>query len=279
VTTARERFRAVVREDPGDLATPCLLIAYELSEVADPTPDAVLAAGHAALDELAAQVPTPDYAGLRSVLGRMAGRTEDHRRLESSLLPDVLRTGHGLPILLSVVWLEVARRAEIAACGLGVPGRFLVAIGADHEQSIAADAIAGLCTLVDPFAGGARLDPLQVQDLARQGGAAGEGLDLVRLLEPAAPVEVLHRILRNVRTWGARPERAGTALAACELALLLPRRPTGLTREHAELLGRTGRFLESAAAYDAYADAMEDAEPEAAARARVAGRLARARLN
>jgi regulator of sirC expression with transglutaminase-like and TPR domain len=209
----------------------------------------------------------------------MSGRPQDHRRLESSLLPDVLRTGHGLPILLSVVWLEVARRAGISACGLGVPGRFLIAVGATHEQSIAPDAIAGLCTLVDPFAAGSRLDPLQVQDLARQAGATDEELDLVRLLEPAAPVEVLHRILRNVRMWGARPERAGTALAACELALLLPRRPTGLTREHAELLGRTGRFLEAASAYDAYADAVADVDPEGAARAQVAARLARSRLN
>ncbi|HSR24469.1 MAG TPA: transglutaminase family protein, partial [Candidatus Eisenbacteria bacterium] len=170
MTTARDGFRAVVRDDPGDLATPCLLLAHALSDDPDSPPDATVAAGHAALDALAAQVSGHDHAALLAVLGRMAGRPGDHRRLEASLLPDVLRTGHGLPILLSIVWLEVARRSGIAACGLGVPGRFLIAVGASHEQSVAADVIAGLCTLADPFDGGSTLRIDQVQEFARQAG-------------------------------------------------------------------------------------------------------------
>jgi hypothetical protein len=104
-------------------------------------------------------------------------------------------------------------------------------------------------------------------------------LDPVSLLEPAAPVDVLHRILRNIRAWADRPERLAVALAACEFALALPRRPTSLTHEHAELLRRTGRFREAADAYAAYADAVEAADADAAERARISGRLARARLN
>jgi regulator of sirC expression with transglutaminase-like and TPR domain len=279
VTSTHEAFRAIVRDDPADLATPCLLIARALSEFTTASEADVVAAGNARLDALAAQVHRPDLEGLHGALRGYAGRPEDHRRLESSLLPEVLRSQRGLPILLSVVWLEVARRAAVPACGLAIPGRFVIAVGADHEQSIAPDAVAGLCTLVDPFAGGVPLTIAQVQDIARQGGADAESLDPVRLLAPAAPVDVLHRILRNIRMWAGRPERAQVALAACEFALLLPRRPIALTREHAELLGRTGRFKEAATSYAAYADAIESVDPEAAERARVNGRLARGRLN
>jgi regulator of sirC expression with transglutaminase-like and TPR domain len=256
-----------------------LLIAHALSESTAAAETDVVRAGRARLDELAEQVTQADYQGLLATLHGYEGRLQDHRRLESSLLPEVLRSKRGLPILLSVVWLEVGRRAGVPACGLAIPGRFVIAVGADHEQSIAPDAVAGLCTLVDPFAAGKSLTIEQVQDIARSGGADAESLDPVRLLAPAAPVDVLHRILRNIRVWAGRPERAPIALAACEFALLLPRRPIALTREHAELLGRTGRFQEAAASYAAYADAIEGVDAEAAERARVSGRLARARLN
>jgi regulator of sirC expression with transglutaminase-like and TPR domain len=284
-TPIREAFRAVVRDDPADLATPCLLIAAELSPDAatqnDSAGSEVIAGGHAELDALAANVPADGKPRdrLHAALEGFSGAPRDLRALEGSLLPDVLRRRSGLPILLSVVWLEVARRSGIDACGLGVPGRFLIAVGTSHEQSVSADVVAGTSELVDPFAGGAALTLEDVVRIARQHGALGSALDPVRLLEPAAPVDVLHRILRNIRAWADRPERLAVALAACELALLLPRRPTALTHEHAELLRRTGHFREAATAYAAYADAIESADAEAAERARIAGRLALARLN
>jgi hypothetical protein len=84
-------------------------------------------------------------------------------------------------------------------------------------------------------------------------------------------------MLRNVQRWADRPERVGVGLAACELALLLPRHDALLRREHAQWLARCGRFVEAAAAYDAFADLMgdDDAGRDAASQAR----MMRARLN
>jgi regulator of sirC expression with transglutaminase-like and TPR domain len=280
VTELRQRFRDIVRADPEDLAAPCLIIAAEAEQRADEV-DVLLAAGQAALDALAAAVPpqgSPDER-LRQALKAFHGEPSSYAALESSLLTAVLSTQRGLPILLSVVWLETARRAGIGACGLALPGRFVVAVGTEHEQPQAADLVAGTCVVVDPFSGGRLLSLDDVRDIAREHGGDEAADDLETLLAPAAPVDVLHRILRNIVRWADRPERTPTALWACEYALLLPRRPVTLLREHAELLGRSGRFLEAADAYERFAGEVDLVDAEAAERAQILSRLNRARLN
>lgn len=282
MTGPRERFRDAVRADPEDLATPCLLIGAEADQrLTDLEVDALLAEGHGALDRLAEQVPGPGTADerLRQALGGFHADASAYALLESSLLPHVLATHRGLPILLSVVWLETARRAGIGACGLALPGRFVVAVGTEHEQPQSADLVAGTCVVVDPFDGGRPLSLDDVRAIAREHGGTEAADDVETLLTPAAPVDVLHRILRNIVRWADGPERTPTALWACEYALLLPRRPATLLREHAELLGRSGRFIEASDTYARFADEVELVDAEAAERARILGRLNRARLN
>src|SRR5674536_283646 len=89
----------------------------------------------------------PPVEALRGVLAGFTGDARDYADLRSSLLPEVLRRRAGLPILLSVVWLEVARRCGIPADGIGLPGHFVVRVGDNCVDNY-----------VDPFAGGARLD-------------------------------------------------------------------------------------------------------------------------
>ena len=64
------------------------------------------------------------------------------------MLDLVLTRRRGLPILLSVVYVEVARRAGIQIAGVGLPGHFVVGhFGTDPP------------VLLDPFAGGGRYTP------------------------------------------------------------------------------------------------------------------------
>src|SRR5664280_459569 len=141
--TSRERFAAVVRTEPVDLGLACLLIAAQ----ADPTLD--IRAAQAELDRLARSVDPrrPPVEALRGVLAGFTGDARDYADLRSSLLPEVLCRRAGLPILLSVVWLEVARRCGIPADGIGLPGHFVVRVGDNYVDNY-----------VDPFAGGDRLD-------------------------------------------------------------------------------------------------------------------------
>ena len=63
------------------------------------------------------------------------------------------------------------------------------------------------------------------------------------MLRPADPLDVVLRILNNVRAWAAaRPERSDVSLWAVELSLLLPSHPARLRYERAQLLVQTGGF-------------------------------------
>ncbi|MEV4616030.1 transglutaminase-like domain-containing protein [Kitasatospora sp. NPDC049258] len=288
---SRSRFRTAARAEHPDPVLLCLLAAAEhtLGELGrpegteePPTLDALLSACHAALDRHAAAIrhavlergpngPEETAALLAAVLGgreRFHGRQADYRRLESSLLPDVLRRRRGLPITLSLVWSEVAARAGLTVHGIALPGHFIVAVGAPEGGN---DFV-----LADPYHGGRLLD---LADAAKLVHAAGQRFS-TELLTPAQPLDIVLRVLGNIRSWAAdRPEQARTQLWATELALLLPRHPAQLRLERAELLVRTGDFLAGAAEMDSYAEILDAFDPEAATRVRHEAKAARHRLN
>ncbi|WP_163553098.1 transglutaminase-like domain-containing protein [Candidatus Frankia alpina] len=193
-----------------------------------------------------------------------AGSAGDYDDLRSSLLPDVLRRRRGLPILLSVVWLEVAHRLGVASYLVGLPGHVVVAVGSPEDF-----------VLVDPFAAG-RL--LTIHDAAAKVRATGVAFNRAHLA-PMDPQDVLARILGNIRILAARSDTPRTRLWAVELSLLLPHHPASLRRERGELRVRLGDFLGGAIDLTAFADTVAEVEPAAAAAARQAAAAARARLN
>ena len=239
---SRERFAELVRSPDCDVAEACLLIGCEVE------PDLLVTDYLVELDVLAATVTSKDVGGLQRALGAFHGEATDYEDLRASLLHAVLRRRRGLPILLSVVWTEVARRVGLEASALGLPGHVLTLVGG---------------TVVDPFSGGTVVHAPH---------------------EPVLdPVSLLLRVLNNVR---ALTERQGmsldsvrTRLWATELSLLLPRHPVELRREQGELLLRLGSFVAGAEALEAYAEAVEAAAPAQAEDARRHARLGRARLN
>ncbi|OEU86285.1 hypothetical protein DB35_14515 [Streptomyces abyssalis] len=231
------------------------------------------------LDRLAGLLPyaasrTPEQwaHALEELLGRelgFHGLPEDYRRLESSLLQSVLHRRRGLPILLSVVWMEVARRAGAPVYGVGLPGHFVIGFGDP----------AGSHALADPYNGGRLLSAGDLELLVA--GATGTRTPLsAATLHPAGPLEIVLRILNNIRAWAAiRPEQSGVQLWALDFSLLLPHRPARLRHERARLLVERGDFLGGAAELEEYASAIEAMEPGEAEQVRKAARAARARLN
>lgn len=256
----RERFAEVVRREPVDLATALVLLAAEAAPPdADDAERVPLVPTLAHLDALAADARDDVEVavaqgrgaadGLRRALGERAGfggGEQDYGDVRASLLPEVLGRRRGLPILLGVVWVEVARRLDVPAHCLATPGHVLVLVDG---------------RLVDPFAGGHAVpDP--------GGRAAAYG----RL----EPLPLLLRVTANLRALSARLHDPRLGLWACELGLLLPHHPLSLRREHGLLLARAGRFAEGAAELESYA---EVAIGEDAAAAAAEARTARARLN
>lgn len=276
---SRARFHAEARAECPDPVLLCLLAGVEADPRADP--DEVVAAAEAVLGRLADTVrramgerdpvgPAAQAALLAAVLAgreRFHGRPSDYNRLDSSLLSAVLKRRRGLPIMLSLVWSAVAERAGLTVRGVALPGHFVVAVGEPGCGQV----------LVDPFHGGRTLTLDEAAELV----AAATGTALTEeMLAPAQPLDLVLRVLGNIRTWAAsRPEHARTQLWATDLALLLPRHPAQLRLERAEILVRVGDFLGGAAEMESYAAILDTFDPDSAARVRLEARAARHRLN
>jgi regulator of sirC expression with transglutaminase-like and TPR domain len=268
----RRRFAEEARSERPDLSTLCLLLGAEADGALDETG---MDAAQMELDRLAGQLPYRPggplswATALRHLLGGregFRGSPADYQRLESSLLHEVLLRRRGLPILLSVVWLEVARRAGAPVYGVALPGHFVVGFGPQEQQ-----------VLADPFDGGRVLSGSDAELLVA--GATGAPLH-PSMLTPADPLEVILRILNNIRAWAAaRPERSDVALWAVELSLLLPAHPARLRYERAQLLVQRGDFVEGAVELEAYAELIGAVDEGAAERVRGQARSARAMLN
>lgn len=268
----RRRFAEEARSQWPDLSALCLMIGAEADGTLD---EAGMDAAQIELDELAGRLPYrpgEPLAWARAV-GRLLGGTEgfrgtagEYERLESSLLHSVLRRRRGLPILLSVVWMEVARRAGAPVYGVALPGHFVVGFGTAGDR-----------VLADPFAGGRVLSGADTELLVA--GATGAPLEPAMLI-PAAPLQVIQRILNNIRAWAtARPERSDVALWAVELAMLLPSRPARLRYDRGRLLVQRGAFTEGAAELETYAELVSVVDPTAEEKARAQAHAARALLN
>ena len=275
MSATRARFAEVVRSEPVDVGLACLLIGGEVDRELD------VDASLAVLDSLAAQSraqltgrsPAAVAEALRRVLGEQAGFAgvpDDYADVRSSLLHEVLRRGRGLPILLSVVWVEVASRLGVQAYAVGLPGHVVVGLGEPEDEHV----------LVDPYAGGRVLTRSEADELVLRTTGA-----LLRPdhLQPLPAGDLLLRLLNNVRVLAARQppglEAAALRLWATELSLLLPRHPVGLRRERGELLVRLGDHLAGADELETFAMVVDGADEEAAQAARREARQARAQLN
>ncbi|MGV9617749.1 transglutaminase family protein [Streptomyces tendae] len=276
----RRRFAEEARSERPDLATLCLLVGAEADGTLD---EAGLDAAQVELDRLAGQLPfrpgTPRAwaLALRDLLGErygFHGVAADYQRLESSLLHEVLRRRRGLPILLSVVWLEVARRAGAPVYGVALPGHFVVGLGTESgpESGSLEERV-----LVDPFDGGRVLSGQDAEVLVA--GATGAELR-ESMLEPAAPLDVVSRVLNNIRAWAARrPEQSAVGLWAIDLALMLPAHAARLRYERARLLVQRGEFAAGAGELEAYAEVVGAVDQAVAEEVRGEARAARAMLN
>ena len=255
---SRRRFAETMRAPEPDLGLACLLIGAEVF------PDLDVAEGLAALDALAEDaapwmVSGEEAPGLRRVLADdhgFRGYGDDYGDLRASLLHEVLRRRRGLPILLSVVYLEVARRAGVEAYGIGLPGHFVVEVAGQ---------------LMDPFYGG-RL--VSRGDLVMRVGQVGDDD-----FEPWPVPSIVSRVLANVRAASTRHDRLRTRLWAVELSMLIPSHSLLLRRERGEILVQLGDYLAGAFELEAYADAVASVDPEAADHALRSARMSRARLS
>ena len=172
----------------------------------------------------------------------LAGNNEDYYNAGNSMLNRVLETRLGLPITLSVIYMEIARRLAKPVAGIGLPGHFIVYYD-DGDYS----------TYIDPFHGGALIDIAGCCELAQ-----------VESLEPGMLDPVDHRSiamrminnLRNVYFSKREPVKAERVLD-----LLIAANPLS-AEEHKQrgvVLLQQERMAESLAAFSRYLELAPNA--------------------
>lgn len=145
--------------------------------------------------------------GLFHVEG-FAGNTVDYANPLNSFLDSVLESRQGIPITLSIIYIEVARRLNLDSSGVGFPGHFLVKIHADGEDVI-----------VDPFYG-CIMDEQDCEKRLRDVAGQDAVLD-PRMLETTPHREILSRVLRNLKLHHIGQKDYEASLSCSERILLL----------------------------------------------------------
>ena len=229
---------------PGDdLATPALLIARIEYPRLDPRAsleliDAIGEEGRSRVQRL-----TPG-ASLEARVTALAsflfdelgftGNDLEYNDPRSSCLNEVLERRMGLPITLSMLFLEVARRANIPALGVGFPGHFLVRVPAtgdvlDLDQDL----------IVDPFNRGALLSPLDCLALLRRHGGDDARFE-PSMLAAATKVQILERMLINLKRLYVRFRSYPQARRVTDLLIALDPNAADELRDRGLMASRLG---------------------------------------
>jgi regulator of sirC expression with transglutaminase-like and TPR domain len=237
VHPARKHFRALIHEPDAqlNLAEAALCIAWEEQGSLRPADTLreldMLADGARA--RLASRTNPAEVINTlnRYLFGELEfkGNTWNYNDPANSFLDRVLATRAGLPITLSIVYLEVGWRLGLPMSGVALPGHFLARYGTG------ANAI-----FVDPFNRG-RLwsrDECVTQIATFYGEASPT--TVARIMEPPSRRAILARLLRNLKNLYVEQGALREALAAVDRILLLEPDAASEVRDRGLMRARLG---------------------------------------
>lgn len=207
------------------------------------TTDAIIALNHYLFQELG-----------------FAGNTQEYYDPRNSFLNDVIDRRLGIPITLSILYLEIGRRIGLPLHGVSFPVHFLV------KCTVRDGAI-----VLDPYARGASLglDDLVARLRSWHGGVEPDRELVRKLLAAAGNREILARVLRNLKGVYLRRGDLARALAAADRGVtLLPDGADGY-RERAAIYLRLECFRAALADFRRYLALKPDAADAGAIAAKI----------
>ena len=179
----------------------------------------------------------------------LRGDHTDYDHPRNSFLHEVIDRRRGLPITLSVLYMEVGRRIGLAVSGVGTPGHFLVKYQEESRNHF-----------LDPFHGGMEVSEERLRSRLEE--MAGERAGTVEaLLAAVTKRQILSRILGNLKAAYFRRQDFAHALAVSQHRLALAPWDLDERRERGLLLSRLDRTAEAVSELEIYrAYAAEAAE-------------------
>ncbi|MGH7449678.1 MAG: SirB1 family protein [Longimicrobiales bacterium] len=260
--SARARFADVVSkpEPEIDLALAALLIAAEAYPQIAPEPylrrldELAEHARNRMWDETAPIVMVQEVSRVLFEEEGFRGNRMEYYDPRNSFLNDVIDRRMGIPITLSIIYLEVGWRLGIPLHGVNFPGHFLVRYAGEAVQ-----------LLVDPFQAGMVRFEDEAQDLLDHvyGGSVQMQPEFLRMADRR---DILVRLLSNLKGNYLNRRDDPRALSAIERVLIVRPDSADDERDRGIVLSRLGREAEASAALQRYLDLVPDAPDTARVR-------------
>jgi len=263
---ARQRFREITgRPDPSlDLVEASLVIALEDDPGIEIDP--YLAQVNAWTDAVRERLEgSRDVERIVESINRLLfeeegfyGKDEDYYDPRSALLNATLDTHAGLPITLSILYIELSRRVGVDVAGVSLPGRFLVKFSGAFGQLV-----------IDPFDGGRVLSTVELQKLLDEVYGGGVRLREHHLRAFSAR-EILARELAHLKSaYLARHDLARAAASMDRLLILDGNDPYEL-HDRATVAVQLHAYSEAIELFERYLALMPHADDVARIREQIA---------
>lgn len=263
---ARRRFEEIAGrpEELVDLVEGSLVIALEENPALDVERhlDDVLAWSEAVRSRLAG---SRDVERIVETINRLLfeeegfhGEADDYYDPRSALLSEALERHAGLPIALSILYIELSRRAGVEVAGVAMPGRFLVKFSGSFGEIV-----------VDPFDGGRVLSTLELQKILD--GMYGGGVRLrEHHLRSCSPRQVLARELAQLKAAYLAQHDLQRAAASIDRLIILDDRDAWEIRDRAGLAIQMHAYRQAIELFERYLALMPVADDTTRVREQVA---------
>ena len=170
----------------------------------------------------------------------LRGNDEDYYDPRNSYINEVMDRKLGIPITLSVIYMEVAKRIDFLIRGVGFPGHFLIKHVANDRDIV-----------IDAFNLGRILTPNDCQELLDKIYNGTVSMN-PSLLQPMEKRSILTRMLYNLKGVYTQKEQYQKALSAIDKILMLNPWTPSEVRDRGLLYMQTSLFAKALADLEAY---------------------------
>ncbi|MEX2524128.1 MAG: tetratricopeptide repeat protein [Gammaproteobacteria bacterium] len=171
-----------------------------------------------------------------------AGNLASFNDPRNSFLNDVLDRKLGIPLTLSILYMEMGNRVGLPVRGVAFPGHFLVKVALEGEDVV-----------LDPFSRGLVLDRQELhQRLRHFTDSYRSERKLEQLLVPAGNRDILLRMLRNLKNVYFEAEDYEHALEMVNFMLVLAPDNVGEIRDRAYIHDQLDCFRDAIDDYQRY---------------------------
>jgi regulator of sirC expression with transglutaminase-like and TPR domain len=176
------------------------------------------------------------------------GNEDNYYDPRNSFFNDVIDRRLGIPITLSTVYLEIARRLDFPMVGVGLPGHFIVKYANPHHE-----------LFLDPYNGGAILtvDDCR-QKLKDHYGDALEFSD--RMLARVTHKQILTRMLNNLKKIYVESQSFDKGLAVVDMMIMVEPADLEQVRDRGLIRVQLRQFEAAAKDLERYLKSASDAE-------------------